>query len=148
MFTPEEIANELVLIKRNSGIDLNKALKYVDKVILSQKTVNVRSLEDTVGPEGEVRVGNFIEDKNAENAEMKLIEAELTKKVEKLLSIFKERDADILRLRFGLGSDQEEHTFKEIGDKYGLSSKRIRQLEAEALKRLRRLYEKEVKELL
>jgi RNA polymerase primary sigma factor len=61
----------------------------------------------------------------------------LREHVERVLATLKEREAGILRLRFGLGSDRREHTLEEVGTAYNVTRERIRQIEAKALRKMR-----------
>lgn len=60
----------------------------------------------------------------------------LAEKIEEVLSTLTPREARILRLRFGLGGGRS-HTLEEVGQKFGLTRERIRQIEGRALRRLR-----------
>jgi len=95
------------------------------------------SLESPSGPAGESTLGDFIQDREAaspaEGAEQML----LREHVERVLATLKEREAGILRLRFGLGPDRREHTLEEVGTAYSVTRERIRQIEAKALRKMR-----------
>jgi len=95
------------------------------------------SLESPSGPAGESTLGDFIQDREAaspaEGAEQML----LREHVERVLATLKEREAGILRLRFGLNSDRREHTLEEVGTAYNVTRERIRQIEAKALRKMR-----------
>jgi RNA polymerase primary sigma factor len=94
------------------------------------------SLDAPVGNDGEARVADFIEDKDAENPSDV---TGLTLLKEKLSDAFKsltERERKILEMRFGL-VDGSSHTLEEIGTVYQVTRERIRQLEAKALRKLR-----------
>lgn len=94
------------------------------------------SLEKPVGEDGDSELGSFIEDEESpaptDLASHKLLRQEL----EKALNTIDPREARILRLRFGL-VDGRAHTLEELGQKFGLTRERIRQIEGEALRRLR-----------
>ncbi|KPL88659.1 RNA polymerase sigma factor RpoD [Ardenticatena maritima] len=94
------------------------------------------SLEKPVGEDGDSELGAFIEDEDSpaptDVASNKLLRQEL----ERALSTIDPREARILRLRFGL-VDGRAHTLEELGQKFGLTRERIRQIEGEALRRLR-----------
>jgi RNA polymerase sigma factor (sigma-70 family) len=77
-----------------------------------------------------------MEDAHSPDPDVVVAQRELQQRVADCLSGLPERDADILRLRFGLNTDHA-HSLREIGDLYGLSRERIRQLESLALKKLR-----------
>jgi RNA polymerase primary sigma factor len=94
------------------------------------------ALERPVGEDGDSEFGDFIEDQASpcpvETATQHLLE----ETIEEVLSELTPRQSHILRLRFGLNGE-EPHTLEEIANKFGLSRERIRQLEKDALRRLR-----------
>ena len=97
------------------------------------------SLDKTISDDDGRKFIDFIQDPNAENntpTDM-LVEEAMTSEVRAQLQHLKPIEADILRQRFGLGTEQEL-TLKEIGDKYNLSRERIRQLQEQALAKMRR----------
>jgi RNA polymerase primary sigma factor len=94
------------------------------------------SLDAPVGDDGEVRVGDFIEDKTAENPADGVSQSLLKEKIEAVLTSISDRERRILELRFGL-VDGYGHTLEEIGNLYNVTRERIRQIEAKALRKLR-----------
>jgi RNA polymerase primary sigma factor len=94
------------------------------------------SLEHPVGEDDDSELGNFIENDSAptpsESAENNMVRA----KIEEVLSTLTPREARILRLRFGLQNGRA-YTLEEVGQKFGLTRERIRQIEGRALRRLR-----------
>jgi len=94
------------------------------------------SLEKPVGEEGDSELGEFIEDEEGPTPTDKATLNLLAEKMEEILSTLDPREARILRLRFGL-RDGRAYTLKEVGEKFGLTRERIRQIEREALDRLR-----------
>jgi RNA polymerase primary sigma factor len=97
------------------------------------------SLDKTISDEDGRKFIDFIQDPNAENHTPtdKLVDEAVTTEVRAQLDHLKPIEADILRQRFGLDSDKEL-TLKEIGEKYNLSRERIRQLQEQALLKMRR----------
>jgi RNA polymerase primary sigma factor len=96
------------------------------------------SLDRPISDEDGRKFIDFIADPNAETAPTdKLVEAAMNTEVRSLLEHLKPMEADILRQRFGLDTDKEL-TLKEIGEKYNLSRERIRQLQEQALQKMRR----------
>jgi RNA polymerase primary sigma factor len=96
------------------------------------------SLDRPVSDEDGRKFIDFIQDPNAETAPTdRLVEAAMSTEVRSLLEHLKPMEADILRQRFGLDTDKEL-TLKEIGEKYNLSRERIRQLQEQALLKMRR----------
>jgi RNA polymerase primary sigma factor len=97
------------------------------------------SLDRPVSDEDGRRFIDFIQDPSAETSSPvdDLADAAMTTEVRELLAGLKPIEADILRQRFGL-DDDKELTLKEIGEKYNLSRERIRQLQEQALLKMRR----------
>lgn len=94
------------------------------------------ALERPVGEDGDSEFGDFLEDQETPSPSEMAVRHMLQETVENILSELAPRQSHILRLRFGL-SGAEPHTLEEIANKFGLSRERIRQLEKEALRRLR-----------
>jgi RNA polymerase primary sigma factor len=121
--TPEEIAEEMEL----------PAETVRGMMDASQHAI---ALERPVGDDGDSEFGDFIEDQDTPEPAEAAAHHLLQETIEEVLSELTPRQAHILRLRFGLGGG-EQHTLEEIANKFGLSRERIRQLEKEALRRLR-----------
>jgi RNA polymerase primary sigma factor len=121
--TPEEIADEMHMpVSR-----INSLLKMAQQPI---------SLHAPVGDDGDVSVGDFIEDKTAENPSDVTSYSLLKEKLGDVLTSLTERERRILEMRFGL-VDGYERTLEEIGKMYSVTRERIRQIEAKALRKLR-----------
>ncbi len=93
-------------------------------------------LERPVGDESDAELGDFIEDIEAPAPAETVAQTMLTEEIGDILDQLTPREARILRLRYGL-QDGESRTLKEVGEMFGLSRERIRQLEKEALRKLR-----------
>lgn len=93
-------------------------------------------LERPVGDESDAELGDFIEDVDAPAPAEAVAQNMLTEEIGEILDQLTPREARILRLRYGL-QDGESRTLKEVGEMFGLSRERIRQLEKEALRKLR-----------
>lgn len=93
-------------------------------------------LERPVGDESDAELGDFIEDVEAPPPAEAVANRMLTEELGDILDQLTPREARILRLRYGL-QDGESRTLKEVGEMFGLSRERIRQLEKEALRKLR-----------
>lgn len=93
-------------------------------------------LERPVGDESDAELGDFIEDIELPQPAETVANNMLTEEIGELLDQLTPREARILRLRYGL-QDGESRTLKEVGEMFGLSRERIRQLEKEALRKLR-----------
>ena len=121
--TPEEVADEMHMpVSR-----INSLLKMAQQPV---------SLHAPVGDDGDVSVGDFIEDKSAENPSDVTSYSLLKEKLGDVLTTLTERERKILEMRFGL-TDGYERTLEEIGKMYNVTRERIRQIEAKALRKLR-----------
>jgi len=121
--TPEEIAAELNLEPRK--------VQWMLKV-----SWRPLSLERPVGEEEDTELGAFIEDDTTPTPTQSAYQHLLKEKVEEVLATLTPREARILRLRFGLQNGRS-YTLEEVGQKFGLTRERIRQIEGKALRRLR-----------
>jgi len=121
--TPEEIAVEM-------GLEPRK-VRWMLKV-----SWRPLSLERPVGEEEDSELGSFIEDDTTPTPTQSAYQNLLREKVEEVLSTLTPREARILRLRFGLQNGRS-YTLEEVGQKFGLTRERIRQIEGKALRRLR-----------
>jgi RNA polymerase primary sigma factor len=93
------------------------------------------SMDQPVGEDGDATIGDFLEDQQAVVPLEAAAAAELREATEEALARLTPREADVLRLRFGVGQ-AAEHTLEEVGKKYQVTRERIRQIEAKALKKL------------
>jgi RNA polymerase primary sigma factor len=93
------------------------------------------SMDQPVGEDGDATIGDFLEDQQAVVPLEAAAAAELREATEEALARLTPREADVLRLRFGVGQ-ATEHTLEEVGRKYQVTRERIRQIEAKALKKL------------
>ncbi|QDT64973.1 sigma-70 family RNA polymerase sigma factor [Calycomorphotria hydatis] len=120
--TPEEVAHHLELPK--------KKLRIVKKAIQLYNSTPQHDQED-----GGWSLGDMIPDERVRGPEDELVNSDNITHVFKMLKTMDEREASILRMRFGL-DDSEPKTLKEIGEILGLTRERVRQIEGEALGRL------------
>ncbi len=121
--TLEELAVEL-------GLDLVK-LQWILQVSWLPL-----SLESPVGDDEESELGMFIEDEQTPTPMQSVYQSMLQEKIDEVLGTLTPREARILRLRFGLDTGVP-YTLEEVGEKFGLTRERIRQIEGKALRRLR-----------
>lgn len=122
---PEEIAAEM-------GIEVDK-VEHILKI--SQETV---SLESPVGEEEDSKLGDFLEDKESLSPEESAIYQLLRGHVDEFLETLSPREQKILRMRFGLNDEGKAHTLEEVGQEFGVTRERIRQIEAKALQKLKK----------
>jgi RNA polymerase primary sigma factor len=92
------------------------------------------SLDLPVG-EGEVKLGDFVEDTRTTNAVEAYTQKRFVEETRELLKLLSDREQKILRMRFGI--DDDEHTLAEVGATMSLTRERIRQIEVKALRKLR-----------
>ncbi len=112
------------------GITINK-LREIIKV--AQEPL---SLEIPIGKEEDSRLGDFIEDKDADAPVMTVAHELLREDLHEVLGTLSPRERDVLRLRFGM-DDGRQRTLEEVGQLFGVTRERIRQIEAKALRKLR-----------
>lgn len=98
--------------------------------------VEPTSLDIQVGDDDDTTIGSFVEDTHFINPETAYIQESNGDVVNSVLDTLNEREANILRLRFGIGHEKAM-TLDEVGKEYGLTKERIRQIEAKALRKLR-----------
>ncbi len=94
------------------------------------------SLETPIGEEKDSHLGDFIEDKEALSPANAAAFVLLQEQISKVLGTLKDREAEVLRLRFGL-NDGYPHTLEEVGNTFKVTRERVRQIEAKALRKLR-----------
>ena len=115
-----------------AGLDLSPQ-KVREILKLAQEPV---SLETPIGEEEDSRLGDFIEDKNTLAPVDAASHQLLKEQVEDVLCSLSEREAHVLKLRFGL-EDGRQRTLEEVGKVFGVTRERIRQIESKALRKLR-----------
>ena len=120
--TPEEIARVLGLPKKKLPI-IKKAIKIYNATPQTDQTEAGWSL------------GDMVTDERQLSPDERLVESDSLRHVLEMLKTMDEREATILRLRFGLGG-VEPRTLKEIGGQLGLTRERVRQIETEALAKM------------
>jgi RNA polymerase primary sigma factor len=95
------------------------------------------SLEATVGESEETELGDLLKDVKAQSPEEEAIKGQLAEEVERAMKPLSDREKEILRLRYGLGTDRE-YTLEEIGRRLSLTRERVRQIEAGAVAKMRK----------
>jgi len=153
--TSEEIAVEMDLLEPQeiqaireawahnqpleSGLDrkLRRAASKVRRIVrISQEPM---SLEMPVGAEESSLLGDFIEDETIPGPVDAASKQLLKEQVRSILDSLSEREREVLEMRFGL-QDGQAHTLEEVGQFFGVTRERIRQIEAKALRKLRHPY--------
>jgi RNA polymerase primary sigma factor len=95
------------------------------------------SLSAAVGDEGNLELGDTLEQETIPSAEIELIRSSFESRIQSMVGDLDEKEREVIRLRFGLDGD-EPKTLQEIGEAMGLSRERIRQIESRAKEKLRR----------
>jgi RNA polymerase primary sigma factor len=114
---------------------MNMPISKIRKIIkFAQEPI---SLETPIGEEKDSRLGQFIEDKDIPSPPDTVIHNNLKEQIREVLETIPEREAKILKIRFGFG-DGNEHTLEEVGQQFRVTRERIRQIEAKALRKLKR----------
>jgi len=121
--TPEEVAREM---------DISED-KVREIMKIAQEPV---SLETPIGEEEDSHLGDFIEDQEAQAPAEEASFTLLREQLNEVLHTLTEREQRVLRLRFGL-DDGQARTLEEVGQKFGVTRERIRQIEAKTLRKLR-----------
>ena len=103
--------------------------------IVKASSEHMMSLETPIGEEGG-QLGDFIEDRNTPEPEEQAMDSLLLEQLREALNVLTERERRIIETRFGLGSEVDK-TLEEVGQEFGLTKERIRQIEKQALAKLR-----------
>jgi RNA polymerase primary sigma factor len=132
--TEEEIAKKL---------KISKSLVEQINFWLSATT---SSLDAPIGgDEGESQLSDLVEDETAVSPDKDIEQLLNKERLKNLLSMMRKRERQVLDMRFGL-ADGKTHTLAEVAKKFGVSRERVRQIEEEALKKLRQFVEQQEKE--
>ncbi len=121
--TAEEIAADL-------GIPLEKVMDA------NRTAADTLSLDTPVGDEEDTTIGSFVEDENTPGPADATSNTMLAEALDEILGTLTEREADVLRMRFGL-YDGRTRTLEEVGQIFGVTRERIRQIENKAIRKLR-----------
>jgi len=110
-----------------------------DKVVEALRfALEPLSLSEPLRDDGDAELGDIVEDRSAQSPFEVAATSMLPDEITRLLHPLDDREREILRLRFGLDRGHER-TLGEVGEELGVSRERIRQIEAEALSKLRRM---------
>ncbi|MFN3429369.1 MAG: RNA polymerase sigma factor RpoD [Candidatus Sericytochromatia bacterium] len=142
-----ETINRLKKVSRKLAQDLGR--KPLEEEIAKEMEVTVEklreiikvaqepvSLETPIGKEEDSRLGDFIEDRDTEAPVAAVTHELLREDITDVLNTLSHRERDVLKLRFGL-EDGRQRTLEEVGQQFGVTRERIRQIEAKALRKLR-----------
>ena len=122
---PEEIAAELDMAVE----------RVIDLLAWGREHV---SLDTPVDEDGDTSLGDLMAQESSPGPDLEVLDVEARDRLNTLVEHLDERAADIIRSRYGL-TDGRQHKLADIGAKHGISAERVRQLEREALQKLRRL---------
>ena len=121
--TPEELAERMEL--------------PVGKVqLLLEAAKSPTSLEAPIGEDEETRLGDLVRDAAAQDPEETAMRNQMAVEVERAMAPLSDREKEVMRLRYGLGTDRE-HTLEEVGRRLFITRERVRQIEAKALAKMR-----------
>ncbi len=117
------------------GAEMDLPTEKVREILkIAQEPV---SLETPIGEEDDSHLGDFIEDDNATSPADHTAYALLKEQLDEVLEQLTDREENVLRLRFGLDKNGEIRTLEQVGQVFGVTRERIRQIEAKALRKLR-----------
>ena len=119
---PEDVA-------RGAGISVQK-LRLLQDSARAPVPLQLPVSDDSV-------LGDFIEDRGAPSPVDDVFRGDLARQIQRSMATLSPREREILRLRFGL-DDEDEHTLEQVGVRFSVTRERIRQVEAKALRKLRR----------
>lgn len=117
------------------AVYLNEPLNVIQDVMLNDIAIN--SLDIPLDDDNEESsLNDLIEDSNSENPIQNIYAEELTESICMILDTLKEQEALVIKMRYGIGGNRPM-TLQQIGDKLGLTRERVRQIEGNALEKLR-----------
>jgi RNA polymerase primary sigma factor len=94
------------------------------------------SLEAAIGEDEESRLGDLVRDVATDSPEEAAIRGQMAEEVERAMATLTDREKEVMRLRYGLGTDRE-HTLEEVGRRLSVTRERVRQIEARAVAKMR-----------
>lgn len=142
-----ETINKLKRIQRQMTLELNREpteAELAKKMNTTEEKVreifkisqDPLSLETPIGEEDDSHLGDFLKDESSMSPEEYAINEVLKDEIEEVLCTLTPREEEVLKLRFGLKGGTC-HTLEEVGNMFGVTRERIRQIEAKALRKLR-----------
>ena len=115
-------------VSRKAGLPLEKVRKIM------QVSSGAVSIETPIGDD-ESKLGDFIADPKASSPFMEFVSTSLKEEIDKVLSTLTPKEEKIIKMRLGIG-EETDFTLEEVGDVFGLTRERIRQIEVKALRKL------------
>jgi len=131
--TNEEVAKKMRLSRQRA------------EQIVNWLAIQTSSLDAPIGEDGQTQVSDLVEDEEAKSPDADITKLMIRENVENLLELMSPRERKILDMRFGL-LDGRPHTLAEVAKKIGVSRERVRQVEEQALRKLRRFVQVQEKE--
>lgn len=132
-----EISDEDIAEKTGYNVEMIQRLKRL--------STNEVSLNLKIGEDEDIELADMLEDKTTKVPEMAVEDQKMQCEMNKTMNtVLTEREADILRMRFGFG-EYEPMTLDKVGKKYGVSRERIRQIEKKAMRKLR--YNRDIRQM-
>ena len=122
---------DIETIAKEVGLSVDK-VKNVIKI-----TKEPISLEAPIGNEDDGKFGDFVEDKNSVSPIEYMLKNDLKDQIDEVLDQLNDREKAVIRMRFGLMSDESDRTLEEIGKELNVTRERVRQIESSAIKKLK-----------
>ena len=130
------LASELGREPKPAEIAARMGVAVAKVELLLEAARHPASLDAPVGEGEETELGSLLSDKGTRSPEEMAIENQLAEEVERAMAPLNDREREVMRLRYGLGTERE-HTLEEIGRRLSVTRERVRQLEQQALKKMR-----------
>ena len=135
-----KVTNELTIrLERTPTVaEIAAAMEETEEKVRELRAIvkDPISIDQSINDEDDATIGDLVADDSVESPIENLHQEEVAKKVKNVLSTLDEREADIIKRRFGIGNRRAQ-TLDDIGKDYGLSKERIRQIEEKAMRKLR-----------
>jgi RNA polymerase primary sigma factor len=95
------------------------------------------SLEAPIGSDDDGKFGDFVPDTHSPSPTDNIMKEDLQRQIDQILSQLNEREQAVIRMRFGLMSDESDRTLEEIGKALSVTRERVRQIESSGIKKLK-----------
>ena len=130
------LASELGRDPRPEELAVRLELPVGKVQLLLEAAKSPASLEAPVGDNEESRLGDMVKDTETRSPEETAMRNQMAGEVERAMAPLTDREREVMRLRYGLGTDRE-HTLEEVGRRLFITRERVRQIEAKALAKMR-----------